>query len=61
MAKYLHDNPPQKELTATRLGKLRLDIKKPRERGKGSYVLPPPDKLNWSKNMLKVNTKQTFT
>ncbi|WP_290661499.1 N-6 DNA methylase [Ignavibacterium sp.] len=27
-AKYLQDNPPQKELTATRLGKLRLDIKK---------------------------------
>ncbi len=27
-AKYLEDNPPQKELTATRLGKLRLDIKK---------------------------------
>lgn len=27
-AKYLDDNPPQKELTATRLGKLRLDIKK---------------------------------
>ncbi|HQI41493.1 MAG: hypothetical protein B6D44_07925 [Ignavibacteriales bacterium UTCHB2] len=26
--KYLLDNPPQKELTATRLGKLRLDIKK---------------------------------
>uniref|UniRef100_A0A7V2ZJT7 site-specific DNA-methyltransferase (adenine-specific) n=1 Tax=Ignavibacterium album TaxID=591197 RepID=A0A7V2ZJT7_9BACT len=26
--KYLQDNPPQKELTATRLGKLRLDIKK---------------------------------
>jgi hypothetical protein len=27
-AKYLQDNPPQKELIATRLGKLRLDIKK---------------------------------
>ncbi|MBK9099490.1 MAG: SAM-dependent DNA methyltransferase [bacterium] len=27
-AKYLQDNPPQKELTATRLGKLRLDVKK---------------------------------
>lgn len=27
-AKYLKDNPPQKELSATRLGKLRLDIKK---------------------------------
>lgn len=27
-AKYLEDNPPQKELTATRLGKLRLNIKK---------------------------------
>ncbi len=27
-AKYLEDNPPQKELTATRLGKLRLDLKK---------------------------------
>ncbi|MBE0538998.1 MAG: SAM-dependent DNA methyltransferase [Ignavibacterium sp.] len=27
-AKYLEDNPPQKELIATRLGKLRLDIKK---------------------------------
>jgi hypothetical protein len=27
-AKYLQDNPPQKELSATRLGKLRLDIKK---------------------------------
>ncbi len=27
-AKYLQNNPPQKELTATRLGKLRLDIKK---------------------------------
>lgn len=26
--KYLIDNPPQKELSATRLGKLRLDIKK---------------------------------
>lgn len=26
--KYLQDNQPQKELTATRLGKLRLDIKK---------------------------------
>ncbi len=26
--KFLEDNPPQKELTATRLGKLRLDIKK---------------------------------
>jgi type I restriction-modification system DNA methylase subunit len=26
--KYLQDNPPQKELSATRLGKLRLDIKK---------------------------------
>jgi hypothetical protein len=26
--KYLIDNPQQKELTATRLGKLRLDIKK---------------------------------
>ncbi|MBV6419554.1 MAG: hypothetical protein DAHOPDDO_00777 [Ignavibacteriaceae bacterium] len=27
-ARYLEDNPPQKALTATRLGKLRLDIKK---------------------------------
>ena len=27
-AKYIKDNPPQKELSATRLGKLRLDIKK---------------------------------
>jgi len=27
-AKYLKDNPPQKELTATRLGKFRLEIKK---------------------------------
>ena len=27
-AKYLEDNPPQKELSPTRLGKLRLDIKK---------------------------------
>ncbi|MFO7525959.1 MAG: hypothetical protein R6W68_10925 [Ignavibacteriaceae bacterium] len=27
-AKYLEDKPPRKELTATRLGKLRLDIKK---------------------------------
>jgi len=27
-AKYLQDNPPQKELIATRLSKLRLDIKK---------------------------------
>ncbi|MBM4175884.1 MAG: hypothetical protein FJ213_06890 [Ignavibacteria bacterium] len=27
-AKYLEDNPPKKELTATRLGRLRLDIKK---------------------------------
>lgn len=27
-AKYLEDNPPQNELTATRLGKLRLDVKK---------------------------------
>lgn len=26
--KYLQDHPPQKELTATRLGKFRLDIKK---------------------------------
>jgi hypothetical protein len=28
VAKYLRDNPPQRELTAARLGKLRLDIKK---------------------------------
>ena len=27
-AKYLKVNPPEKELTATRLGKLRVDIKK---------------------------------
>ncbi|MCX8104666.1 MAG: hypothetical protein N3D80_02190 [Ignavibacterium album] len=28
VAKYLQDNQPQKELTITRLGKFRLDIKK---------------------------------